>query len=95
MRFADRFDGLAGLERHQKVGAILAGLCMFAMAMGLTPGSSMGQLIGAIVVVAAFSSVIAIAVGSRDERDAAGVAGRIAPGQSSSDVSSVSGRRAA
>lgn len=95
MRIAERFSGLAGMERHQKVGAVLAVVCMFAMAMGLTQGSSMGQLIGAIVVVAAFSSVIALAVGAREERGAGGIAGRIISGQSSADVSSVSGRRAA
>jgi hypothetical protein len=95
MRVAERFNGLAGLERHQKVGAILAALCMFAMALGLTPGSSMGQLMGAIVVVAAFSSVIALAVGAREERGSAGVAGRIEPQQTSSEISSVTGRRAA
>lgn len=91
MRLAERFNGLGGMERHHKVGAILAGVCMFAMAMGVTPGSSLGQFVGAIVVVLAFSSVIAIAVGSREEPSAGGVAGRISPESGAGS----SGRRAA
>lgn len=95
MRLAERFNGLAGMERHQRVGAILAGVSMFAMAMGLTGGSSVGQVIGAIVVVAAFSSVIAFAVGSRDETCVEGVAGRIDRTESDAAAAGVSGRRAA
>lgn len=91
MRIANPLKGLAGMERHHKVGAILAGVCMFAMAMGLTPGSTIGQFVGAIVVVLAFSSVIAVALGSREEPAADGVAGRITP-QADGQAS---GRRAA
>lgn len=91
MSVANQFRGLAGMERRHKVGAILAGVCMFAMAMGLTPGSTIGQFVGAIVVVLAFSSVIAIALGSREESATEGVAGRITP----QTDGQASGRRAA
>ncbi|MBX3362092.1 MAG: hypothetical protein KF912_05635 [Phycisphaeraceae bacterium] len=100
MRTVSGFQGLRHMERHQRMSAVLGGLCIFAMAIGVTPGLSAGQVFGAIVAILAFGSILTLAVGSKVGRAAGPIAGRIAPEATSvSDGVRVangrSGRRAA
>lgn len=50
---------------------------MVAMAIGLTPSWSVGQMLGGAMSVLAFGSIIALATAPRDERSRAAVVGRI------------------
>lgn len=83
MRVATRFRGFAGLDRHHRVGIVLAGVCMVAMAVGVTPSWSVGQMLGAAMAVLAFGSIIAMATAPRDDRDISAVAGRITESEAS------------
>jgi hypothetical protein len=88
MRGRDRFAGMASMDRHRRVAVVLAGVCLVAMAVGVTPQWSIGQMIGGAMSVLAFGSIIALATAPREEPRKASVAGRI-------DGVTASGRRAA
>lgn len=77
MRTVSGFDGLRYMERHQRMGAILGGLCIFAMAIGVTPGLSIGQVFGAIIAILAFGSILTLAAGSKAGSVSSPVVGRI------------------
>lgn len=100
MRAISGFDGVRQMDRHQKMSAILGGLCIFAMAIGVTPGLTVGQTFGAIIAVLAFGSILTLAVRSSVERVSSPVVGRIESGGATGLVGvgaekERSGRRAA
>lgn len=88
MRSAAHFRGFASLDRHRRVGIVLAGVCLVAMAVGITPNWSVGQMVGGAMAVLAFGSVIALATAPRRAARTASIVGRV-------DGASTSGRRAA
>ena len=72
-----RFVGIGSLRGHRRVAVALAGICLVAMAIGVTPTWSIGQMVGGAMSVLAFSSVIALATAGREEKSGAVIAGRI------------------
>lgn len=88
MVLRSKFAGFGPMDGHRRAAVVLAGVCLVAMAVGVTPHWSVGQLIGGAMSVLAFGSIIALATAPRTELSRPSVAGRI-------DPETASGRRAA